>query len=106
MELRDEDLAAKIEPFDSFWEAPEDIERGYERFYRFYRRNYARHLPPERGARILAISSEPGYFAEFLRRHGYANVLGIDSSAEKVAWAERRGPPMPSGAGVRLSPVQ
>ena len=26
---REFELTAKIEPFDSFWEAPEDIEKGY-----------------------------------------------------------------------------
>ncbi len=31
-------LTAKVEPFDTFWEAPEDIEKGYTSFYQFYRR--------------------------------------------------------------------
>ena len=27
------EFTAKIEPFDSFWEAPDDIEKGYGSFY-------------------------------------------------------------------------
>ena len=32
----DERLAAKIEPFDTFWEAPENVETGYKSFIKFY----------------------------------------------------------------------
>lgn len=85
------ELAARIEPFDSFWEGPEDVERGYARFHEFYRRNYLGHLPPEREAEILVVSCGPGYFVEMLARHGYHRVLGIDSDASKVAHAARRG---------------
>jgi 2-polyprenyl-3-methyl-5-hydroxy-6-metoxy-1,4-benzoquinol methylase len=85
------ELAAKIEPFDSFWEAPEDIESGYTRFGQFYRANYLPHLRVAKNARILAVSCGPGYFVELTRREGYTHVLGIDSDAEKVAYATRRG---------------
>lgn len=89
--IRDEDLTAKIEPFDSFWEAPEDIEKGYRSWGRFYEHNYLRYLPDARDARILAISCGPGYFVDLLVRKGYTNVIGIDSSPEKVEYAKRRG---------------
>jgi SAM-dependent methyltransferase len=85
--LTDSDLSAKIEPFDSFWEGPRNVEKGYRTFYQFYRNNYLRHLPENRAAHILVISCGPGYFMNLLARHGYANSLGIDSEAEKVRWA-------------------
>jgi SAM-dependent methyltransferase len=84
-------LAAEIEPFDSFWEGPEEVERGYAPFHQFYRVNYLPHMPPARDARVLVISCGPGYFAEMLRRHGYQRVLGIDSDPSKVEHARRRG---------------
>ena len=31
------DLSAKIEPFDSFWEAPEDMSSGYDKFGKILR---------------------------------------------------------------------
>src|SRR6266850_2556724 len=71
------ELTAKIEPFDSFWEAPEDIEKGYASFYQFYRWNYLKYLPGDRHARILVISCGPGYFVNLLNKEGYRNVLGI-----------------------------
>jgi len=87
----DDALAAKIEPFDSFWEAPADIEKGYRTFGAFYRHNYLRWVPADRAARILVISCGPGYFVNVLRQTGYANVVGIDSFPDKVAHAARRG---------------
>lgn len=88
--VRKVELTAKIEPFDSFWEAPDDLEKGYASFGRFYRRNYLRHLPGDRHARILVVSCGPGYFVNLLVREGYRNVLGIDSDPGKVAHARAR----------------
>lgn len=85
------ELTARMEPFDSFWEGPEDVEKGYRTVFEFYRRNYLRHVPDDRDAAILVISCGPGYFVDMLVRHGYRNVVGIDSDPEKVAHATRRG---------------
>ena len=84
------DLAAKIEPFDSFWEGPEDIEKGYTTVYEFYRRNYLHHVPQDRDAPILVISCGPGYFVDMLARQGFRNVTGIDSDPAKVEHAVQR----------------
>ncbi len=86
-------LAARLEPFDSYWQAPEDIERGYESFYAFYKANYLHRLPEDRGSKMLVVSCGPGYFVEFLRRHGYQDVSGIDSDPEKIRHAVQRGLP-------------
>lgn len=86
-----ERLTAKIEPFDTFWEAPENIEKGYISFGKFYRRNYLRFVPNNKDARILAVSCGPGYFINLLKQEGYNNLLGIDSDPEKVRYAKKRG---------------
>jgi len=85
------ELTGKIEPFDSFWEAPENIEKGYASFGAFYRWNYLKHLTQRKDAQILVISCGPGYFVELLAKEGYTNVLGIDSDSEKIAHATKRG---------------
>lgn len=85
------ELTARIEPFDSFWEGPEDVEKGYSTFYDFYRHNYLEHLPEDRAGRILVISCGPGYFVNMLARHGYRNVIGIDSFESKVRHAKQHG---------------
>lgn len=90
MSISDDQLTAKMEPFDSFWEAPTDIEKGYSRFYQFYKHNYLPHIPSERTSRILVISCGPGYFVNMLSRNGYSNVLGIDSFPEKVEYAKKK----------------
>lgn len=83
-------LAARLEPFDSYWQAPADVESGYGSFLAYYRANYTRHLPDDRAARILVISCGPGYLVNMLAQAGYTNVHGIDSDAAKVAHATRR----------------
>ncbi len=83
-------LTAQIEPFDSFWEGPKDIEGGYARFQQFYRLNYLPHMSTVLDAEVLVISCGPGYFVDMLVRHGYRSVTGIDSDSEKVEYARRR----------------
>lgn len=84
-------LAARLEPFDSYWQAPADVDSGYKSFSAYYRANYLPHLPADRSARILVISCGPGYLVDLLAAAGYRNVLGIDSDASKVEYALRRG---------------
>src|SRR5688572_26991892 len=84
-------LAARLEPFDSYWQAPADVEKGYASFLAYYRANYMPHLPDDRSARILVISCGPGYLVNMLAQAGYTDVHGIDSDPEKVAHATRRG---------------
>jgi len=83
-------LTAKMEPFDSFWEAPDDREKGYISFYKFYKRNYLRYIPKNKESSILVVSCGPGYFVELLKKEGFNNVMGIDSDPEKVEYARKR----------------
>lgn len=89
MSMTDDQLTSKLEPFDSFWEAPTDIEKGYSKFYQFYKYNYLQYVPQDRNSRILVISCGPGYFVNMLSGHGYKNVLGIDSCPDKIAHTQR-----------------
>jgi 2-polyprenyl-3-methyl-5-hydroxy-6-metoxy-1,4-benzoquinol methylase len=83
-------LSARLEPFDSYWQAPKDIEAGYDSFAAYYRANYLPHLPADRAARILVISCGPGYLVNVLAQAGYRCVVGIDSDPAKVEHARRR----------------
>src|SRR5690606_2815938 len=87
---RSSTLAARLEPFDSYWQAPDDVEKGYDSFYRYYKHNYLPRMPKDRNARILVVSCGPGYLVNTLRKEGYVHVVGIDSDPEKVAYAARR----------------
>jgi 2-polyprenyl-3-methyl-5-hydroxy-6-metoxy-1,4-benzoquinol methylase len=84
-------LAARLEPFDSYWQAPEDVDSGYRSFSAYYRANYLPQLPQDRAARILVISCGPGYLVSLLAQAGYTNVAGIDSDGGKIEHAKRRG---------------
>lgn len=84
-------LTAKLEPFDSFWQAPDDMESGYGKFAAYYKANYLPLMPRNRDANILVVSCGPGYLVKVLAEAGYRNVLGIDSFPDKIAYAEKRG---------------
>lgn len=84
-------LSARIEQFDSFWEGPDDVEKGYTSFGHFYRENYLPYMPKRRDVRVLSISCGPGYFVKMLKDEGYTDVLGIDSEFEKVKYAPAKG---------------
>ena len=84
-------LAAKLEPFDSYWQAPDDVESGYDRFGGYYKANYLPLMPADRNADILVVSCGPGYLVKVLAEAGYRNVLGIDSFPDKIEYAKRRG---------------
>jgi SAM-dependent methyltransferase len=84
-------LRARLEPFDSYWQAPDDVEKGYSSFYAYYKANYLPHMPEDREAQILVISCGPGYLVNTLNKHGYKNVIGIDSDAGKIGHATAHG---------------
>jgi len=86
-------LAARLEPFDSYWQAPKDVEKGFSSFTAYYKANYLPHMPADREARILVVSCGPGYLVNMLRQCGYRNVLGIDSDPAKVEVAKRHSLP-------------
>lgn len=84
-------LKAKLEPFDSYWQAPSDVESGYSKFEAYYRANYLPHLPSDKTARILVISCGPGYLVNLLTKEGFSNVKGVDSDPAKIDYALAKG---------------
>ena len=86
----DDRLSARLEPFDSYWQAPDDVESGFDSFYEDYRQNYLPHMPEDKTSAILVISCGPGYLVNTLAKHEFTNVVGIDSDADKVAIATKR----------------
>jgi 2-polyprenyl-3-methyl-5-hydroxy-6-metoxy-1,4-benzoquinol methylase len=89
-------LSARLEPFDSYWQAPRDVEAGFASFVAYYRANYLPRMPADRAARILVISCGPGYLVKMLKDRGYTAVLGIDSDPSKVDVARRHALPCES----------
>jgi len=79
-----------MEPFDSFWEAPGDMEKGSKKFTRFYQRNYFKYLKVGPTERVLVVSCGPGYFLKALEQNGISNTLGIDSDPAKINYAKKK----------------
>ena len=86
-------LAARLEPFDSYWQAPKDAEKGFSSFTAYYRSNYLPRMPRDLGARVLVISCGPGYLLKMLQDRGYSAIHGIDSDPAKIAIAQRKALP-------------
>jgi len=86
----DSKLTSQIEPFDSFWEAPHDIEKGYGRFAKFYTRNYFKQMSLKPTDDILVISCGPGYMLSLLKEKRVKNVIGIDADPQKITYAQTR----------------
>jgi SAM-dependent methyltransferase len=84
-------LSARLEPFDSYWQAPDDVERGYASFAAYYEANYLPQMPEDRSSNVLVVSCGPGYLVDVLNKAGYRNVAGIDADAAKVEYGRRRG---------------
>jgi len=83
-------LTGTYSPWTTFCEGMTDIEKGYSYYPRQYKRNYSRHLPENKDARILVVSAGPGYFVLFLNQLGYHNVVGIDTEPARVEHALKR----------------
>ena len=96
-------LTARLEPFDSYWQAPADVDKGYAKFAAYYRANYLPHLPADRDARILVLSCGPGYLVSLLHagrlpechRRRFGPGEGRACQAALVAVRDRRGVPVP-----------
>jgi 2-polyprenyl-3-methyl-5-hydroxy-6-metoxy-1,4-benzoquinol methylase len=88
---KSEELTAQIEAFDTFWEGPEDVKKGYKTLNIFYKYNYLKYLPDDKKVNSLVISCGPGYFVDMMNRQDYKNVLGIDSDPQKIKHAINRG---------------
>ena len=86
-------LAARLEPFDSYWQAPADVDSGYARFAAYYRANYLPHLPADHSARILVVSCGPGYLVDLLRGRGL--------SGSRASIPTRQRSRTPSGGSCR-----
>jgi len=86
---RSDQLTAQIEPFDTFWEGPENVEKGYSKFLEFYKFNYLSHFPSDKNTNILVVSCGPGYCVNMLKKAGYSNVIGIDSRPGQILWAQK-----------------
>ena len=99
-ELQAQRRAARLEPFDSYWQAPKDVVSGYAKFEAYYRTNYLKHLPADKDVRILVVSCGAGYLVSLLAKEGYTDVAGIDSDPAKVAHGLERGLPLAVGEAV------
>lgn len=56
----------------------------FETYYKYFKKNYLKHLPESKESKILDIGCGMGHFLYFLEKEGYKNYLGIDISKENI----------------------
>lgn len=64
---------------------------GMERMRAYYEAHLLPHLPADRRARILDLGCGYGRILHALRKAGYSDLHGVDSSPEQVEAARRNG---------------
>jgi 2-polyprenyl-3-methyl-5-hydroxy-6-metoxy-1,4-benzoquinol methylase len=58
--------------------------KEYDLFFRYFKRNYSKHLPEDKEVEILDAGCGLGHFVIFLKRSGYVNICGIDLDNDNV----------------------
>ena len=67
-----------------------NIEKDFKLYHRYYKKNYLKHMPNNKKARILDIGCGVGHFLHFLEKEGYENYLGIDISKENIEFCKEK----------------
>lgn len=86
-------FAARLEPFDTYWQGNRDLRKGFQQFDIYYRANYLPRLPVDRDTRIAVLSCGPGYLVHSLVKAGYRQVVGVDADPAKIHHALDRSLP-------------
>ncbi|AKB79589.1 Methyltransferase type 12 [Methanosarcina horonobensis HB-1 = JCM 15518] len=60
------------------------INRQYEVYENYYRKNVLKHLPLNKSAKIIDLGCGLGHFLYFLKSNNYTNISGIDLLKENV----------------------
>ena len=67
------------------------MEKDFETYYHYYRKNYSRFLPAGKNTRILDLGCGMGHFLYYLYKDGYKNCLGLDISNENINYCRTKG---------------
>jgi len=65
-------------------------DKEFKIFYKYYKKNYLRHLPKNKHAKILDIGCGTGHFLYFLKKSGYKKYSGIDLSEEAIKFCKKK----------------
>lgn len=73
---------------------PKDSKKDLNIQYRYFKKNYLKYLPSDKRARILDLGCGMGHFLYFLKRQGYKDFLGVDSSEQEIHYCKDKGYPV------------
>ena len=80
---------ARHYPWSSFCEGIADIEQGYTYYPRLYKRNFGKHLPKRKDAKILVVSAGPGYFVDYLTQYEITMKFMVLHMSQIAQWMHR-----------------
>lgn len=67
-----------------------DNTQDFSRQYQYFRKNYLKHLPSDRDAKIVDLGCGMGHFLNFLVKEKYKNYIGIDVSEENIGFCKKK----------------
>ena len=65
-------------------------DKEFKIFYKYYKKNYLKHLPKNKRAKILDVGCGTGHFLYFLKNSGYKSYFGIDLSEEAINYCRKK----------------
>jgi 2-polyprenyl-3-methyl-5-hydroxy-6-metoxy-1,4-benzoquinol methylase len=66
-----------------------DNNKEFPVHYRYFRKNYLKHLPADKNAKIVDLGCGMGHFLNFLVKEKYCNYTGIDASEENIDFCRK-----------------
>ncbi len=66
-----------------------DNDNDFSLHYRYFRKNYLKHLPADKNAKIVDLGCGMGHFLNFLVKEKYCNYTGIDASEENIDFCRK-----------------
>lgn len=75
---------------EAFYAREENTRYSYESYYSFFKTYILSHLPSDKGIKILDVGCGSGHLLYALKKEGYNNCFGIDSSKKQIDRAKEK----------------
>lgn len=61
----------------------------YEKYYRYFKKNYENYLPEKKDSLILDLGCGTGHFLYYLKKQKYSNYIGVDFGKQAIEFCKK-----------------